>query len=64
MRSALDRSPLEASQALQRVPLLNELIEEGHVLIRDGRLVIADHICTDHRFEYTVRSCRYGGTHQ
>lgn len=59
--SSLDRSPLAASQALAMLPFINEMIAEGHIVVSDGILVIAEHVCADYRFNWVVPSCRRHG---
>lgn len=54
----ITHSPTAVKEALVALPMMNELIREGHVLIQDGQLVIADYVCEDKRFEWLVPTCR------
>lgn len=56
--SEITHNPTDVRVALTALPLLNQLIKEGHVAIEDGELVIADHVCQDKRFEWLVPTCR------
>ncbi len=54
----ITHNPTEVKDALIALPMMNQLIREGHITIVDEQLVIADHVCDDRRFEWLVPFCR------
>jgi hypothetical protein len=51
-------SAMAVGQAMALVPLINTLLEEGHLLIEEGRIVISEELCGDPRFAWSVWQCR------
>jgi hypothetical protein len=61
MKREITQRPMEVREAFVLIPLLNELIRDGHIQIEGNSLVLAPHVCEDRRFEWTVGACRIRG---